>query len=84
MKHVLLLYAVVTFAADAYGACGTQGGPGYRKPDGKCVSWAELGRACGNPPTTRCTAEVTNPNAPAAAEKGQAIQSFMSNAHQGS
>lgn len=24
---------------------------------GKCVGWAELGRTCGNPPTTRCQPE---------------------------
>src|SRR5579862_464592 len=46
------------------GGCGTLGGPGYRDPDGKCVSWESLGRVCGDPPTTRCQRECVVPNAP--------------------
>jgi hypothetical protein len=55
-------------------ACGDRGGPGYRGPDGKCVSWEALGRVCGSPPTTRCTGEKIAPDADDAAGKGQGIQ----------
>ncbi|CAH1669105.1 exported hypothetical protein [Hyphomicrobiales bacterium] len=37
--------------------CGCKGGPGYRDAKGKCVGWKQLSKACGNPPTTRCTYE---------------------------
>lgn len=37
--------------------CGSRGGPGYRAPDGHCVSRNELTRVCGSPPDTRCTPE---------------------------
>ncbi len=41
--------------------CGCKGGPGYRGPDGRCVSFKKLDRVCGDPPTTHCVFE----NAPA-------------------
>ena len=44
------------------------GGPGYRGPDGKCVSWGNIGRVCGSPPTMLCTAEDPNAGAADAAE----------------
>lgn len=37
--------------------CSCRGGPGFRAPDGKCVSWKELDRKCGKPPEARCTDE---------------------------
>ncbi|WP_246251990.1 hypothetical protein [Ancylobacter pratisalsi] len=37
--------------------CGCKGGPGYRGPDGNCVSFKNLSRVCGNPPKTRCRFE---------------------------
>ncbi len=37
--------------------CGCKGGPGYRAPDGRCASFANLAAVCGTPPTTRCTFE---------------------------
>ena len=37
--------------------CGSRGGPGYRGPDGKCVTRKRLFTVCGNPPTSRCKAE---------------------------
>ena len=47
--------------------CGTQGGPGYRDPDGRCVAWAEIRDVCGCPPTNRCTPENVAAGADAAA-----------------
>lgn len=47
--------------------CGSRGGPGYRGPDGRCVGWANIGRVCGSPPTTRCTAEAPAADADQAA-----------------
>ncbi|WP_374308121.1 hypothetical protein [Methylocella sp.] len=44
-------------ALPASATCGDKGGPGYRRPDGKCASWAELKSSCGVPPTTRCHPE---------------------------
>ena len=32
--------------------CGDRGGPGYRGPNGQCVSWVSVGKVCGCPPTT--------------------------------
>jgi hypothetical protein len=37
--------------------CGCKGGPGYRSADGRCVSFRELTRKCGDPPELRCTFE---------------------------
>ncbi len=37
--------------------CGCAGGPGYRAPDGHCVSYRELSRVCGSPPSQRCRFE---------------------------
>jgi hypothetical protein len=41
----------------ACSGCGCKGGPGYRGPDGKCVSFRNLARVCGHPATTRCVFE---------------------------
>ena len=38
--------------------CGCKGGPGYRGPNGHCVSHKQLKKVCGVPPTTFCTAEL--------------------------
>lgn len=54
----LPLFALAALLPEiAAAACGDRGGPGYRGPDGKCLSWAALGRVCGTPPTTRCAYE---------------------------
>ena len=58
-------------ADQAIEACGDRGGPGYRSPSGRCVGWADIGKTCGNPPSTRCTAERAANGAEAAAELGQ-------------
>ncbi|KAA2235592.1 hypothetical protein F0L46_19010 [Salinarimonas soli] len=54
----------------ACSGCGCRGGPGYRGPSGRCVGWADIGRTCGTPPTTRCRAEGPNAGASEAAEHG--------------
>jgi hypothetical protein len=65
----------------AYATCGTQGGPGYRGSNGKCVGWAELGRMCGCPPSTGCTAEQADRDAQKAACMGKDIDTMKQNAH---
>lgn len=50
--------------------CGCRGGPGYRGPNGRCVGWSDIGRVCGSPPTTRCTADRPNAGAEEAAKLG--------------
>jgi hypothetical protein len=52
-----LLVALPTIAN---ATCGTQGGPGYRGPDGQCVSWARFSYVCG-PDGSRCQPEKVNP-----------------------
>lgn len=37
--------------------CGERGGPGYRAPNGKCATRANVKKLCGDPPTVRCKAE---------------------------
>jgi hypothetical protein len=75
------MIAVCLFSGAANATCGAKGGPGYRDGSGKCVGWATLARTCGNPPTLRCTAELAQPEAPAAAKKGAQIRQFMDAAH---
>ena len=41
--------------------CGCcKGGPGWRGPDGTCVSQAKLAEICGTPPGTPCTQEAAD------------------------
>jgi hypothetical protein len=47
--------------------CGCKKGPGYRNLRGKCVGWNDLARTCGSPPTLRCTPELVQIEADAAA-----------------
>ena len=54
----------------ACSGCGCRGGPGYRGPDGNCVSWKTIGRVCGSPPTLSCSAEGPNAGAEEAAALG--------------
>ncbi len=37
--------------------CGCKGGPGWRGPDGFCVSQSKLAAICGSPPGTHCKQE---------------------------
>lgn len=58
MIRVVVVLAAILWSATVYAACGDRGGPGYRGPDGQCVSWYRLARGvCGCPPTTACTPE---------------------------
>ena len=38
--------------------CGCKGGPGWRGPDGFCVSQSKLATVCGSPPGTPCKQEA--------------------------
>jgi hypothetical protein len=40
--------------------CGCKGGPGWRGPDGFCVSQAKLAEVCGSPAGTPCKQEATS------------------------
>jgi hypothetical protein len=86
MTRIVILFvalvALVAVTSFAEAACGDRGGPGYRGPDGKCVSWEALGRACGSPPSTRCTGEKIAPDADDAAGKGQGIQEQKKRQHE--
>ena len=70
------LIAVLTVAlwpdaeAHACSGCGCRGGPGYRGPNGRCVGWSDIGRTCGDPPSTRCAPEGPNAGAEEAAKLG--------------
>lgn len=67
---LVALVLIVAVEAAACRGCGCRGGPGYRAPDGKCVSWEAIGRTCGSPPTLRCSPENPHPRADRAAEEG--------------
>lgn len=70
IRAALITMACLVAFGDADAGCGERGGPGYRGPHGKCVGWAELGRTCGTPPTSRCTAESVATNSDTAAIHG--------------
>lgn len=57
MRIVAITLMVILGVRAAHATCGERGGPGYRGPDGQCVSKANIARICGSPPTTHCTAE---------------------------
>lgn len=57
MRIALAAINIVVCSSSAFAVCGERGGPAFRKADGKCAGWAELDRACGSPPTTRCSFE---------------------------
>ena len=78
---IVALVALVAATSFAEAACGDRGGPGYRGPDGNCLSWERLGRVCGSPPETRCTPEKPAPGAPGGANKGQEIQDLKNRQH---
>lgn len=69
-----LVFGITSSAAQSCSGCGCRGGPGYRGPDGRCVGWKDIGKTCGSPPTTRCTAEGPNVGADEAAAKGAAAR----------
>jgi hypothetical protein len=83
LRNALLIgCALVASSSLAEATCGTQGGPGYRGPDGQCVSWKDLGAKCGSPPSTRCTPEKVAPGADDAARGGKDIQEWKNRAHE--
>jgi len=50
--------APAAYAADCRcRGCGCKGGPGWRGPNGQCVSTRALARVCGTPPGSRCRFE---------------------------
>jgi predicted small lipoprotein YifL len=78
---ILSLLILVGVQTASYATCGTKGGPGYREPNGKCAGWAELGKVCGCPPSTGCTAEQASPEAEKAACMGKDIDKMKEKAH---
>lgn len=52
--------SAMTLPVEACSGCGCRGGPGYRGPNGQCVSWKAFARTCGSPPTAHCSAEHVN------------------------
>lgn len=59
---IILAVVLLAFAWPANAAtplCGDRTGPGYRGPDGQCVSWRHLAEGiCGcQPPLSKCTPE---------------------------
>jgi hypothetical protein len=55
----LSILASGTYADDACRCkgCGCKGGPGWRGPDGLCVSKASLAKVCGTPAGAQCKQE---------------------------
>jgi hypothetical protein len=49
--------AVVLLSVSTALACGENDDPGYRGPDGQCVSWCDFARICGGAAGKKCTPE---------------------------
>ena len=81
-RGTLIAVVVWLSSASAHAGCGDRGGPGYRGPDGKCVGWSALAKICGNPATSRCTAEKAHVAADEAAAHGSKIKTKMDDAHE--
>ena len=62
LMGVLMLFAFSTFPAFADDCrckgCGCKGGPGWRGPEGLCVSAAKLAEVCGSPAGAPCKQEA--------------------------
>jgi|ERR1700744_3769042 hypothetical protein len=82
MRTVIVFLLLFVAVPVVHATCGTQGGPGYRGPNGKCIGWAEMGRVCGCPPSTGCTAEQAHPDAVKAACMGKDIDGMKQKAHE--
>ena len=60
-------YAMVQYPALAAApgcsckGCGCKGGPGWRAPNGACVSEVKLASVCGSPAGAPCTYEAVAP-----------------------
>ncbi|HEV7286316.1 MAG TPA: hypothetical protein VGN75_15785 [Kaistia sp.] len=70
LAGIVALAWISAMPASACSGCGCRGGPGYRGPNGRCVSWANIGRVCGSPPGERCSPEAPNAGAEEAARLG--------------
>jgi hypothetical protein len=81
LSSLCVVSLILLLTPSAFAACGERGGPGFRSRDGRCVGWASLGKVCGDPPTTRCTPEIVNGNAPKAASDGAEIETSKNQAH---
>jgi hypothetical protein len=58
VSSTLLLGCLTDAAAQCYcQGCGCKGGPGWRAGDGHCVSYKDLTKICGTPPSNKCTYE---------------------------
>jgi hypothetical protein len=71
MMRILIFAFLISLTGSAFADCGDKGGPGYRAANGRCVGWSDIGKTCGSPPSTRCTAENTANGAQGAADLGQ-------------
>jgi len=64
LAGVLILFSFAAFApafADddcRCKGCGCKGGPGWRGPDGFCVSTGKLAEVCGSPAAAPCKQEA--------------------------
>jgi len=58
----LVSFPAVPLAQDACRCkgCGCKGGPGWRGPDGFCVSQAKLAEVCGSPAGAPCKQEAAS------------------------
>jgi hypothetical protein len=54
---LLLISCTAAATACQCTGCGCKGGPGFRGPNGRCVSYKQLDRVCGSPPTSKCVFE---------------------------
>lgn len=82
MLAILAVTLLILSTVLAAAACGERGGPGYRAPNGRCVSWEAIGRICGSPPETKCTSEKVAADAANAARDGAVNQDRKSRAHE--
>jgi hypothetical protein len=82
MRNAIIVLLLLSAVQVAHATCGTQGGSGFRGPSGKCVGWAEVGRLCGCPQSTGCTAEQAHPDAEKAACMGKDIDKMKQKAHE--
>jgi len=71
MRIIAFFTCCLLIGDPAFAECGDRGGPGYRGPSGLCVGWADIGKTCGNPPTTGCTPEKVATGSADAADHGQ-------------
>ena len=53
--------ATIHEAAARCTGCSCRGGPGFRSPEGTCVSWKNLVRICGPAPHAKCKDERRKP-----------------------